>query len=205
VGCVWAPRLTAENAQELGELGLSVDLFAAYFAALEIAFVAVSAAIGAAIFWRKSEDRMALLVSLMLITLGASLTVPYPLVDLPFVWRVSAEAVSFVGSASTILFLYLFPDGHFVPRWTRWLAIRGYGVLPGQVLCSYIYLPRLKDRDVLLRAIQDGISTVVSFTEFAYAEAYDEQTGRHVGLRVGGGSVVIDSSSVLVKPDVAQA
>jgi hypothetical protein len=37
VGCVWAPRLTAENARELGELGLSVDLFAAYFVALEIA------------------------------------------------------------------------------------------------------------------------------------------------------------------------
>jgi hypothetical protein len=75
-----------------------------------------------------------------------------------------------------------------------------------EYFCSYIYLPRLKDRDVLLRAIQEGISTVVSSTEFAYAEAYDEQTGRYVGLRMGGGgSVVMDSSSVLVKPEVAQA
>jgi hypothetical protein len=127
IGCVWTPRLTAHNARELGELGLSVDLVAAYFVAIEIAFVAVSAAIGAAIFWRRSDDRMALLVSLMLTTLGASLTVPYPLVDLPFVWRLSAQTVSFVGSASTILFLYLFPVGHFVPRWTRWLAMAGVG------------------------------------------------------------------------------
>jgi hypothetical protein len=129
IGCVWTPRLTAYNARELGELGLSVDLFAAYFVAIEIAFVAVSAAIGAAIFWRRSDDRMALLVSLMLTTLGASLTVPYPLVDLPFVWRLSAQTVIFVGSASTILFLYLFPGGHFVPRWTRWLALAGVGFL----------------------------------------------------------------------------
>jgi hypothetical protein len=94
VGCVWTPSLTAHNARELG---LSVDLFAAYFVAIEIAFVALSAAIGVAIFWRRSDDRMALLVSLMLTTLGASLTVPYPLVDLPFVWTLSAETVSFVG------------------------------------------------------------------------------------------------------------
>ena len=140
VGCVWAPRLTAHNARELGELGLSVDLVAAYFVAIEIAFVAVSAAIGVAIFLRRSDDRMALLVSLMLTTLGASLTVPYPLVDLPFVWKSSAETVSFVGSASTILFLYLFPVGHFVPRWTRWLAMAGIGFIAA---ATFFYEPLL--------------------------------------------------------------
>jgi hypothetical protein len=70
---VWVPRLSAHNAQELGELGFATDLLAAYFVAVEVAFMAVSFAIGAAIFWRRSDDRMALLVSLMLITFGASL------------------------------------------------------------------------------------------------------------------------------------
>ena len=83
----------------------------------------VSCAIGTAIFWRRSADRMAFLVSLMLFTLGAALTVPYPLLDLPVVWKVSGETVSFIGSASLVFFLYLFPDGHFVPRWTGWLAL----------------------------------------------------------------------------------
>jgi hypothetical protein len=140
VGCVWAPRLTAHNARELEELGLSVDLVAAYFVAIEIAFVAISAAIGVAIFLRRSDDQMALLVSLMLTTLGASLTVPYPLLDLPFVWRLSAETVSFVGSASAILFLYLFPVGHFVPRWTRWLAMAGIGFIAA---ATFFYEPLL--------------------------------------------------------------
>jgi len=71
--------------------------------------------------------------------------------------------------------------------------------------CSYLYLPRLKDRDVLLRAIQEGASTVVASDTFAYAEGYDEDADRYVGLRLGGGgSVVIDSSSLLVKPEVAR-
>ena len=123
VSCVWVPRLTAENARELGALGLSVELFAAYFLALEVTFVAVSSAIGVAIFWRKSDDQMALFVSLMLVTLGAALTVPYPLLDLPLIWTLSAEVVSFIGGASMVLFFYLFPDGRFVPPWTRWLGL----------------------------------------------------------------------------------
>jgi len=75
-----------------------------------------------------------------------------------------------------------------------------------EYLCSYLYLPRLKDQDVLLRAIQDGISTVTSSDVFAYAGGYDEESGRYVGLRTGGGgSAVLDSSSLLVKPEAARA
>jgi uncharacterized membrane protein YkvA (DUF1232 family) len=123
VSCAWVPRLTAHDARELGGLGLSVDLFASYWVAIEVGFVSISSAIGMAIFWRKSDDRMALFVSLMLLTLGAALVVPYPLLDLPLVWTLSAEAVSFVGAASVVLFFYLFPDGRFVPRWTRWWVL----------------------------------------------------------------------------------
>ena len=123
VSCAWVPRLTVQSARELGELGLSVEFFASYWVAIEVTFVLISSAIGVAIFWRKSDDRMALFVSLMLLTLGAALTVPYPLLDLPLTWTLSAEVVSFVGAASVVLFFYLFPDGRFVPRWTRWLAL----------------------------------------------------------------------------------
>ena len=87
VSCVWVPRLTVQNARELGEMGLSVDFFAAYFVAIEVSFVAISTAIAVAIFWRKSDDRMALFVSFMLLTLGAALLVPYALLDLPLIWR----------------------------------------------------------------------------------------------------------------------
>jgi hypothetical protein len=129
LSCVWLPHLSAHNAQQLGELGLSTDLFAAYFVAVEVAFMAVPFAIGAAIFWRRSDDGMALLGSLMLITFGATLTVPYPLLDLPLLWKYSAEAVSLIGIALLILFIYLFPDGRFVPPWTRWLAALWIGLM----------------------------------------------------------------------------
>jgi hypothetical protein len=70
---------------------------------------------------------------------------------------------------------------------------------------TYLYLPRLLNAKVLQRAIEDAVGGLVNDT-FAYAERYDEERDRYVGLKVtGGGSVIIDSQSVIVKTDVALA
>ncbi len=70
-----------------------------------------------------------------------------------------------------------------------------------EYLCTYIYLPRLRDVDVLLDAIRDGVR---SRDFFGYAAAVGED-GRYQGLVFGtsGGSILLDSYSVLVKPEVA--
>jgi len=60
--------------------------------------------------------------------------------DLSLVWTTSARAVSFVGAASAILFFYVFPDGHFVPRWSRWLVLASVGVLAPTLLIPYSFL-----------------------------------------------------------------
>ncbi|MCA9235611.1 MAG: ATP-binding protein, partial [Planctomycetales bacterium] len=90
-----------------------------------------------------------------------------------------------------------------VPLW------RGNHV-PLKQLCEdfarYLYLPRLRDQDVLLASIRDGIERLTWADEtFAYAERYDEATDRYIGLRAGGPvQLVIDNESVLVRADVAQ-
>ncbi len=48
----------------------------------------------------------------------------------------------------------------------------------------YVYLPRLRDPSVLAAAIQDGLGLLLWRQDsFAYADAYDESTGRYRGLR----------------------
>jgi predicted AAA+ superfamily ATPase len=48
----------------------------------------------------------------------------------------------------------------------------------------YLYLPRLKDSSVLIGAIRDGVSLLTwSQDTFAYADGWDETTGRYRGLR----------------------
>jgi len=70
---------------------------------------------------------------------------------------------------------------------------------------TYLYLPRLRDAEVLRRAIEDATGGLVNDT-FAYAERYDEERDRYIGLKVtGGGAAIIDSQSVIVKTDVALA
>ncbi|MDD4019342.1 MAG: Swt1 family HEPN domain-containing protein [Kiritimatiellae bacterium] len=70
----------------------------------------------------------------------------------------------------------------------------------------YAYLPRLARPDVLINAIIDGLSLLSWQQEtFAFAEGFDETTGRYRGLRGGASIAVLDSdtAALLVKPDVA--
>ncbi len=173
VSCAWLPRLTAENARQLGELGLSGGYFAVYFIAIEVAFTVMSFAIGAVILWRRPEDRMALVASLMLITLGAAFFVPYPLLDLSPIWTFLAQTVSFIGSVLLILFLYLFPDGRFVPRWTVWPAAVW---IAGFVPVNYFYDSALR---VFEYPLVDTLLTVgfVGVTVFAQVYRYGRVSG----------------------------
>jgi len=143
-------QLTLDDVRELQALGLSRDWHARYHIGLEITFALLHVVIALVIFARKSDDRIALFVALMLVTFGAAtftgtmntlaqrpsawqlpMTLVSPLPGaLPVwlrpaasLWRLPVALVSAIGQAATALCFYLFPDGRFVPRWTRVLAL----------------------------------------------------------------------------------
>ena len=70
---------------------------------------------------------------------------------------------------------------------------------------KYLYLPRLRDRTVLVEAIANGVSALTWREDtFAYAQAFDEQAGRYRGLVAGRhADVVVDGTAMLVKPEAA--
>ena len=70
---------------------------------------------------------------------------------------------------------------------------------------TYLYLPRLRDEDVLIAAIRDGLGLLTWQSEtFAYAETWDEQKQQYKGLQAGQSvRVLADGKSLLVRPDVA--
>lgn len=75
-----------------------------------------------------------------------------------------------------------------------------------EYLNRYTYLPRVKNRAVLSKAVHAAVSGMLP-GPFAYAERWDEAKGTYVGLAISGASsaqVVIDSESVIIKPDVAE-
>ena len=91
-----------------------------------------------------------------------------------------------------------------VPLW------RGDHVSIAQLVedyARYPYLPRLRDPQVLLGSIRDGLNLITWAQDtFAYAESFDEEGGRYRGLRAGEGIELRDPSApgVLVKPAVAR-
>jgi predicted AAA+ superfamily ATPase len=75
-----------------------------------------------------------------------------------------------------------------------------------EYMARYLYLPRLRDEQVLVAAIQEGVSSLVWGETFAYAEGWDEQRQRYQGLRAGQASrIMTDDRSLLVKPEAASA
>jgi hypothetical protein len=74
------------------------------------------------IAWRRSEDRMALFVALMLVMLGpiiATFAVPVS----PSPWRAPNECLTLLFLALFVLVFLLFPSGQFVPSFTRWILV----------------------------------------------------------------------------------
>ena len=97
-----------------------------YQVALRIVFALGYWAIGAILFWKSSGHRAALYASVALVTFGTvqadtlhSLEKAYPVWDLP------VALMYFVGEAAFFVLFCVFPDGRFVPRWTRWAAVAG--------------------------------------------------------------------------------
>jgi hypothetical protein len=123
---------TAGVRAALVELGLSAGGYALYNVVLDTVFVSVFAVVAIVIFWRRPEDPMVLLVATMLVVWGPlnGLLVLTPSATegmYPALQATLGLTLTYVGYMAWMLFFYLFPSGHFAPRWTRWLALL-YGV-----------------------------------------------------------------------------
>ena len=76
-----------------------------------------------------------------------------------------------------------------------------------EYLDRYTYLPRLKDRSVLVRTIASAIGGMLP-GPFAYAESWDETARTYQGLAIDNAAnvqVVIGNASLIVRPDIAEA
>lgn len=72
---------------------------------------------------------------------------------------------------------------------------------------KYLYLPRISEPQVLLKAIEEGVALLTWEQDaFAFADSYDEEAGRYRGLRAGRVVTLADADApgLLVKAEVAR-
>jgi hypothetical protein len=112
--------LTAQQLQALSTVGLFVSEYAAFFTIFFVIIASLWSAVGLLIFWRRSDDWLALLAAFFLVMFNItsfSGNPPYALVLAYPVFALPLSLVSFLGQASLGAFLLLFPNGRLVPRW----------------------------------------------------------------------------------------
>jgi signal transduction histidine kinase len=135
--------LRADSIEELRTLGLSPQGFAIYLLVLAALFTLIYCLVGATIMWRKVDDPLAVLVAFALLFFGgfASWGPPDPLASgLPFGYALE-HVLSAAGRALLLLMFFLFPDGHFAPRWARIPALLGVAVVAALSLVPLEILP----------------------------------------------------------------
>lgn len=124
--CDWAvclyQQLTPDQAATLVRSGLSLAAYATLTLSLMGAAMVVCLTVSAVIIWRRSDDRMALLVALMLVTLGTVIGSANISADSTHL-QVLNDSVAFLVGTLFVLVFSVFPSGQFVPRWLRWFFI----------------------------------------------------------------------------------
>lgn len=117
-------QITPVQLGQLHALGLSLDMYATYVVALDGISTLVFAGLAAVIFWRRSDDRMALFAAFMLLTFsGAAFGSAAALPIAQPAWSLPVNLISITGQVTFYTYFCIFPNGHFVPRWMRWPAL----------------------------------------------------------------------------------
>jgi hypothetical protein len=115
-------QLTPRQAETLKGIGLTPGDYAAYTLALTLASVVVCLGVSTLIVWRRPDDRMAMLVALLLVTVGPDIATS-SVSESPSPWWMPAACLYFLSIALVVLVFLLFPSGRFVPRWMRWTLV----------------------------------------------------------------------------------
>jgi hypothetical protein len=106
--------------------GVSMNFYARHLVPISVASTVVWIVVGTVIFWRRSDNWMALFASMCLITNGtfgldagsaSALADQYSTAWLP------VHLLALLATVSIYTFVLIFPNGQFVPSWTRWAVI----------------------------------------------------------------------------------
>jgi hypothetical protein len=160
-------QLSPDAVRMLEHAGLSLGGYVAFSLLVVVMLTLAALAVVALLLWRRSDDWMALLISLLLLSFGpSSFTNPVLLSS----WFGPTLATHLLSLSDAISFgiltlaFYLFPDGRFVPRWTRWIVYIGIGLS-----IFFLIFPRYSS--AFLEAFS-GIIYVIVLLSLVIAQVY---------------------------------
>jgi hypothetical protein len=125
--CYIAGTLPATELQALSTIGFSAGGYAALLTIFYAFTVAIWSGVGLLLFWRRSDDWLALLAAFFLVIEGITQSggpaYALALVNPALTW--SFSLLNFLGTVSLAAFFLFFPNGRLVPRWTGLILLLG--------------------------------------------------------------------------------
>ena len=196
---------TSANVQALHQLGLSLPVYAAVSTFFVVAVTLLFLAVGALIFWRKSDTWLGLFASLVLVITGSiANNVPNVLVTsglllMPYGFFLFLLAFALILGIG--VFLLIFPTGQFAPRWTwvgalLWILFFASFNLPTPYNVSY--WPTVLFAGELLLTVGGTLAVQIYRYRRVYTPTQRQQTkwlvfGASMGLMIEILSIIIGS------------
>jgi hypothetical protein len=115
-------QLAPEQVRIVPILSAHLGSYPTYAVVFQIASALVWFAVGLVIFWRKSDDWMALLVALMLILWGSA-DATHVLAESHTLWQAPALALNLLTFGLVFVVFALFPNGRLAPWWAAGLIV----------------------------------------------------------------------------------
>jgi signal transduction histidine kinase len=171
--------LSAQGHAVLGQIGLSAATYAAFRLAVEILAALVFIAVGALIMRRQSENRFAVFAAFMLLLFGVGIVADEVLNTLAAgspILESALRLLNALGFLSFFIACYLFPDGRFYPRWTKFLALAWIVLEIPWVFPDLLPLPVALSIPLTLGLIASGILAQVDRYRRHSTPAHRQQT-----------------------------
>lgn len=115
--------VAATNPPHLGAINFAPVVYVVSAFALELFGSLIFLTLALLIVWRRSDNLAAIRISALLIAFGVALPgTAYAIVSGAPIWQINPSALQALGWSALLIFAYLFPDGQWIPRWTRFLV-----------------------------------------------------------------------------------
>ncbi|MEZ4727356.1 MAG: GAF domain-containing protein [Caldilineaceae bacterium] len=118
------------DAAALQALGIPLQTYARFLLAHVLLYSVATYSMGVVVFWRRSHDAVAFLASCTFISFSLGENSADHLLKLAYpIWHWPVEIIQMISIILLFWFGYLFPNGRFVPGWSRWCAFVWAGLM----------------------------------------------------------------------------
>ncbi|HEU0292180.1 MAG TPA: ATP-binding protein [Anaerolineales bacterium] len=129
------------------------------------------------LFWHRSGDRMGLFTSFFLMVYGIIYSGPLEALKtfFPDISKLTEIILPGFVAVLTLCLFAIFPDGRFVPRWTRWVALAAFLTIPIALFWSSLYSQPPVDFSqpvVLISTALIVLLMVAGWISILYAQIY---------------------------------